>query len=127
MSKFEDGTYSLDKLESDAPFSYHLHLLFELQHAIEKNEIKKYHFNMVRNILEKTSVFLGHARWGELLEKLGEKNTRYQVRLINISSHSKLSNLETPTITDSDKNMLRDLVKQFIETYHFTSMTKCDH
>lgn len=127
LNKFEDGTYSLDELNSDTPFSYHLHLLLELQHAIKTDEIKKYHFNMIRNILEKTSVFLGHTRWGELLEKLEKGNARYQARLINISSHSKLSNLEASNITDSDKNMLRDLVKQFVETYHFSSIITSDH
>ena len=127
LNKFEDGTYSLDKLNSDTPFSYHLHLLLELQHAIKTNEIKKYHFNMIRNILEKTSVFLGYEHWGELLEKLEKSNVQYQTRLINISSHSKLSNLEAPSVTDSEKDLLKNLVKQFVETYHFASITKCDH
>ena len=127
LNKFEDGNYSLDKLNSDTPFSYHLHLLLELQHAIKTNEIKKYHFNMIRNILEKTSVFLGYEHWGELLEKLEKSNVQYQTRLINISSHSKLSNLEAPSVTDSEKDLLKNLVKQFVETYHFASITKCDH
>ncbi len=127
LNKFEDGTYSLDKLNSDTPFSYHLHLLLELQHAIKTNQIKKYHFNMIRNILEKTSVFLGYEHWGELLEKLEKSNVQYQTRLINISSHSKLSNLEAPSVTDSEKDLLKNLVKQFVETYHFASITKCDH
>lgn len=127
MHKFEDGTYSFVELKKRGPFSYHLDLLSELQKAIEANEVKKYHFNMLRNILEKTSVFLGYEHWRELLEKLEKSNVKYQTRLINISSHSMLSNLEAPSVTDSEKDLLKDLVKQFVETYHFAYITKCDH
>ncbi|EMO78637.1 AAA domain protein [Leptospira kirschneri str. 200801774] len=59
MVKYEDGTYKLEIQPNDSPFSYHLYLMSELDKAIQSNQISKYHFNFLRNILEKTSTFLG--------------------------------------------------------------------
>nr|WP_287424095.1 AAA family ATPase [Candidatus Brachybacter algidus] len=60
LEKLNDGTFSMNELESDSPFSYHLFLLSELEKATQPTgEIKKFHFNFLRNLLEKTSTFLG--------------------------------------------------------------------
>src|SRR5690606_12173210 len=60
FEKLEDGTFLMNLQTSDSPFSYHLFLLAELEKAIQlPGNIQKYHFNFLRNILEKTSTFLG--------------------------------------------------------------------
>lgn len=51
--KFEDGSYDLINQSNDSPFSYHLYLKAELEKAIESGQLSKYHFNFLRNILEK--------------------------------------------------------------------------
>ena len=63
----EDGVYILEEQENDSPFAYHLYLKAEIEKAIESNQIKQYHFNFLRNVLEKTSTFLGYKSWGDLL------------------------------------------------------------
>jgi hypothetical protein len=65
LEKLNDGTFSMNELESDSPFSYHLFLLSELEKATQPTgEIKKFHFNFLRNLLEKTSTFLGYNKMG---------------------------------------------------------------
>lgn len=59
LEKLDDGTFSLVN-SNDSPFSYHLFLLSELEKAFESGNIQKYHFNFLRNILEKTCTFLGY-------------------------------------------------------------------
>ena len=113
----EDREYCLEPQSNDSPFSYHLFLLSEINKAIDSNSLQKYHFNMFRNVLEKTSTFLGVPNWGNLLNDETEK--KYASRLINISSHSKISSLESCDITDEDKETLKNLMKTMIETYHF--------
>src|SRR5690606_29735385 len=66
LKKNEDREYDLITQSNDSPFSYHLFLKTEIEKAIETGELKKYHFNFLRNILEKTSTFLGYGTWGEL-------------------------------------------------------------
>ena len=64
MKKLEDGSYELINQPKDSPFSYHLFLKAEIEKAIESGQLSKYHFNFLRNILEKTSTFLGYKDWG---------------------------------------------------------------
>ena len=107
----------------DSPFSYHLLLLSELEKAIESGDIKKYHYNFLRQILEKTSTFLGIVEWKELLtllpnDSVGASDAYYN-RIINLCSHGKHSGEETSLITENDKKVLGFLVREIKKTYHF--------
>jgi len=119
LEKLNDGTFSLVEQSNDSPFSYHLFLLTELEKAIESNNIQKYHFNFLRNILEKTSTFLGHAKWRDLLPE--ESREAYYNRIINLSSHGKFSGEEVAIIEDNDKRVLEYLIRGIKTTYHFRS------
>ncbi|NCH88669.1 anticodon nuclease [Cronobacter dublinensis] len=120
MTKLDDGTYQLDQQLNDSPFSYHLYLKSELEKAIESGQLSKYHFNFLRNILEKTSTFLGYKRWGDLLPKTDDGKTNpYEARIINISSHSKHAGEEVADLTEDDKRVLRYLVNEINTMYRF--------
>ena len=99
-----DGTYELQIQTNDSPFSYHLYLKSEIEKAIESGQISKFHYNFLRNILEKTSTFLGHNNWSKLLpEKTPGERDAYLARIINITSHSKHSIDEIYCLIDNDK------------------------
>lgn len=119
LEKEEDGLYNLRKQSNDSPFSYHLFLKSELEKAIETGQIYKYHYNFLRNILEKISTFLGYDKWGDLLEKFDGSKEAYEKRIINISSHSKHSGEEIAELTANDKRVLKYLLKQLNEKYNF--------
>lgn len=120
MEKHEDGTYQLEDQPNDSPFSYHLYLKSELEKAIEAGQLSKYHFNFLRNILEKTSTFLGYKNWGDLLPKNTDgRPNPYETRIINISSHSKHAGEEIAELTEDDKRVLLYLVNEINTTYHF--------
>ncbi len=120
MAKLEDGSYQLIHQANDSPFSYHLYLKSELEKAIESGQISKYHFNFLRNILEKTSTFLGYKKWGDLLPKTDDgKINPYEARIINISSHSKHAGEEVADLSEDDKRVLAYLVRQINEMYRF--------
>ena len=117
LRKNEDGTYLLDEQNDDSPFSYHIYLLSELEKVIESGNVQKYHFNFLRNILEKTSTFLGYKSWKELLPEDARKS--YFDCIINLSSHGKFSSEEVSAIRDNDKRVLSYLVRTFKESYNF--------
>lgn len=124
LEKLDDGTFSLVSQSNDSPFSYHLYLMSVLEDAISTGQIHKYHFNFLRNILEKTSTFLGYDKWGDLLPTTGDGLPNpYEARLINISSHSKYSGEEVTVIKEDDKRVLGYLVRQIRELYRFKSNT----
>lgn len=120
LEKEENGTYLLEKQPNDSPFSYHLYLKSEIEKAIASGQISKYHFNFLRNILEKTSTFLGYKKWGDLLPKTADgKHNPYEARIINISSHSKHAGEEVAILTDDDKRVLRYLMSEINSMYRF--------
>jgi wobble nucleotide-excising tRNase len=122
LEVLEDGMCQLIEQPNDSPFSYHLYLKAELEKAIETGHLHKYHFNFLRNILEKTSTFLGYRNWGDLLPRDSEGRVNpYETRIINISSHSKHSSEEVTELTEDDKRVLGYLVGKINEMYRFGS------
>lgn len=119
MEKKLDGTFELVK-SNDRPFSYHLFLLSEIRNAIKNQQISKYHFAFLRNILEKTATFLGYPRWEDLLEKTNEGfPNSFASRVMDLSSHSAHAGEEISDIEVKDKEKLDELVNYLIETYGF--------
>jgi len=122
LEKLNDGTFSLVEQLKDSPFSYHLFLLAELEKVTQSGDIQKYHFNFLRNILEKTSTFLGYEEWKNLLPNEGEGSREaYFNRIINLSSHSKFSGEEVSVLTNQEKEVLKHLVKEITRIYNFKS------
>lgn len=120
LEKMNDSTFSLVEQPKDSPFSYHLFLLSELEKAIASDNIQKYHFNFLRNILEKTSTFLGFNNWEDLLPQ--ESREAYYNRIINLSSHSKHHGEEVSIIDENDKRVLGYLVGEVKRMYGFQSI-----
>ncbi|OOV18238.1 AAA family ATPase [Flavobacterium sp. LM4] len=120
LEKMDDGTFSIVEQLSDSPFSYHLFLLSELEKAIQPPvNIQKYHFNFLRNILEKTSTFLGYNKWEELLPQ--DSRQAYYDRILNLSSHSKHHGEEISIVDENDKRVLGFLVQEIKRMYSFKS------
>ncbi len=120
LEKNEDGLFNLATQPTDSPFSYHLFLLSELQVALNNGQIRKYHFNFTRNILEKMATFLGYNNWSALLPQTSNGNPDpFGNRLLNLSSHSAHAGEEMAEIEDNDKARLSELVDHLIKTYHF--------
>lgn len=121
LEKQADGNFKL-VTSTDRPFSYHLFLLSEVRKAINEQQIGKYHFSLLRNILEKTATFLGYPRWEDLLEKTNEGLPNpFASRIMNLSSHSAHAGEEVSVIEEKDKEHLNELVNHLIQTYRFNS------
>lgn len=119
LVKMADGTFDLIN-SNDHPFSYHLFLLSELREVMKSKQIEKYHFNFLRNILEKTATFLGCRHWDELLPKTPDNQPDpFANRILNLFSHSAHAGEEMADITEADKEKLIELVNFLTNTYHF--------
>nr|WP_315168514.1 AAA family ATPase [uncultured Deefgea sp.] len=120
LDKNIDGRFALTELGGRTPFSYHLHLLSEIRTAINNNQIRKYHFSFLRNILEKTTTFLGHDKWENLLPKAADGNPDpFANRILNLSSHSAHAGEETGEVEVNDKEKLEELVNFLSSEYGF--------
>ncbi len=120
LDKKADGTLDFTELDRKTPFSYHLLLLREIREAIGSEQIKKYHFSFLRNILEKTATFLGHDSWENLLPKADNGNPDpFANRILNLSSHSAHAGEETGEVEANDKEKLENLVNFLASEYGF--------
>lgn len=116
----QETKYVLNKLSIDSPFGYHLLLKDSIQEAIDTNNIQRYHFAFFRNLLEKTSNFLGYEKWSDLIvdeEEITEEQREGYVRVINLYSHNKLAELESKELLLQEKSLLKRLFTNFINHY----------
>lgn len=117
--------YYLEKQRSDSPFAYHLMLKKELEDAIDNNRIEKYHFNLLRNLLEKTATFLGYSTWGDCVilkdDKGNKEDSAPYIRMINLHSHSSYSDYEGKQMAPELQNVLKRVYQQFIENFNWKS------
>lgn len=102
--------------QGDTPFAYHVVLKEIIQHAIDTNSIEKYHFNLFRNILEKTATFFGYTAFSDCI--LGANKEEF-TRLLNLYSHSRLAELEAPDLSSEDKVLFQESFTRFIENFHW--------
>ncbi len=120
LEKNGDGSSHLAEQPNDSPFAYHLHLISQLEEAIKSGQIEKYHFNLLRNILEKTATFLGYKRWEHLLPETDDGLPNpYAKRIVNFSSHSKHAAEEVSPLKPEEKQVLEKLVKHVVEHHRF--------
>lgn len=118
LDRKEDGTFELQEKNGDSnkSFSYHLHLKKMLEEAIEKNQVQKYHFTLLRNLYEKTASFLGFPKWSELLP---ENKESYYNRIIQFTSHSTIASESASEPSPQEKQIVKFLLGHLIDNYSF--------
>lgn len=114
LSKNEDKFLIIELVNNETPFGYHFMLKDELKRAIENNTIKRCHFNLMRNLLEKTAHFLGYESWKDLIN---EEDKDSYIKRMNIYSHSNHSALETKELEQHEKEFLKRIYEKFISEY----------
>ena len=120
LERHADGSFTLNTKYGDAnkSFTYHLHLRRMLEEAIAQDRVERYHFTLLRNLYEKTAGFLGHDKWGDLLNT-AEGNKEAYVRLIHTFSHSSLSTEQIADPTPQQKQTVKFLLDNLIDNYGY--------
>lgn len=111
----------LNEQKADSPFAYHHVAISEIKNAIKNNDIQKYHFNLFRTLLEKTSNFLGYKRWEEMLE--GDAYGNVIKKIIHHYSHGSLSELEPKDLSAQDKADFETAYNSFIQEFKWGRAT----
>lgn len=100
--------------QDDSPFGYHLVIKDKIQEAINTHNLEKYHFNLFRSLLEKSANFLGYSNWSDCLKNDHKKEI---MRLVNLYSHGKLSELESKHFPDEHKDLFTRVFNDFISEF----------
>ncbi len=126
LKKFNSNRYFLHKnragayllqTTNDTPFFHHVATISELKQAIESDEIRTYHFNTLRSIMEKTSSFFGFNDFGKCIHGIDDE-VLFE-RALNLFSHGKYSVFEPVPMGDDTKDLFVRILQAFLEKYEF--------
>lgn len=115
------GEYQLS-YTGDTPFFHHLTLLQEIWRAKEAGAIYTHHFNALRSLLEKSSIFHGHKKFSVCIKQQDDDpdDTLYG-RLVNILSHGNYSFYDPVEMLPENKTHFEKILADFLEFYPFNS------
>lgn len=114
-----DGRYSLTET-SRTPFFHHVSLIKDLHHAVESGGLYTYHFNILRNILEKTAAFHGFDNFSSCIKKAeDDPDGVLHARMINILSHGEYSLFEPVVMLEENKEYFIRILADFMTNYRF--------
>lgn len=112
------GTGYILKDTSKTPFFHHVALLKELKKVADSGELYTYHFNILRNILEKTASFHGYKDFSACLRKDDEDSVVYR-RIINLLSHGNYSIFDPKEMVEENKEYFKRILNDFLDDYKF--------
>lgn len=101
------------------PFFHHVALLKELKKASDSGELYTYHFNILRNILEKTASFHGFPHFSACIRKGVDEDEHIYTRIINLLSHGNYSLFDPKEMVDENKEYFKNILNNFLDDYNF--------
>ena len=106
---------------NDTPFFHHVAVIKELDKAVAPDgQLFTFHFNMLRNVLEKTAAFHGFAKFSDCIKKFeNDEDEQIYSRIINILSHGSYSVFEPIEMNDENKQYSRKIYRDFKEQFPF--------
>lgn len=119
FSKNTSDKYYFIQLEGDTASLYHVAMLKMLKDTLDNNEpLYSYHFNVLRNIMEKTANFHGLAGFKKCIEL---EDAEFYERLIPVLNHGGYSVFEPKEMLPENKANFAMVLKKLLDTYPFHS------
>lgn len=118
LHKRNDAGYLLRET-SKSPFFHHVAMLAELKQAADTGDIKTYHFNTLRTLLEKTAAFFGYPKFDRCLKEMSIDEETLFNRAINLMSHGGYSIYAPVEMVEDNKNLFRRVLDAFLAKYEF--------
>ncbi len=122
LTKLFTLSYKGDELVLRSPnkdvFLFHLHSLQTLELAIQ-NQLFRYHFVMLRQVLENISSFLGVGNISYTLTQIGVVDAEEKGNLINSQSHKDAYSFQYNEMNDSEKEVFIEIYTKIQDKYRF--------
>lgn len=108
------------KNTGDTPFFHHVALLKELKKVADSGKIYTYHFNILRNILEKTAAFHGFDDFSACIKREDDDlDDVIFARMTNLLSHGNHSIFNPLEMVEDNKEIFKNILSRFLENYKF--------
>lgn len=104
------------------PFFHHVALLKELKRVVDSGTLYTYHFNILRNIFEKTASFHGFEHFSSCIKQQSDDDEGIVYkRMLDIMSHGNYSLFDALEMGVENKNHFKRMLNDFLNTYKFNS------
>ena len=98
----------------------HVAALAELWKVAQSGEAKTFHFNILRTILEKTALFLGHTHFSDCIkESSDDADGILHQRFVDLLSHGKYSMYEPTEMSDDTRDYFVTILRGFVDDHPF--------
>ncbi len=114
----KSGDLSLETNKKDVQL-YHLRLLQVLEQARKSDDLRAYHFALLRQVLENVASFLGKGQFGYVLSQIGIDDPNDAADIINTLSHKKVYYYETDLLVPDRRAMLENVLTKLQDKYNF--------
>lgn len=98
---------------------YHLRLLQLLEQAWAANEVRAFHFALLRQVLENVASFLGVGQFGFVLKQIGIDDPEDTARVINTLSHKKVYYFEGEILEKDSRDIFDKVFVGLKDKYNF--------
>ena len=112
------GEVSLETHKSDV-FLYHLRVLQLLEQARNENDVRAYHFALLRQLLENVSSFLGVGRISYALERIGFNDAEEIARIVNTLAHKNVYYYESDLLVPDNLERFETIYDKLKVHYAF--------
>lgn len=117
--KVDTGKYII-RDTGDTPFFHHIELLKQLKEAADSGKLYTYHFNILRNMLEKTAAFHGFDKFSACIKQNeADLDGAIHLRMTNLLSHGAYSIFEPLEMVEDNKKLFKEILDGFLEIYRF--------
>ena len=112
------GEVSLETHRDDV-FLYHLRVLQVLERARKEDDVRAYHFALLRQLLESVSSFLGVGRIGYALERIGFEDADEIARIVNALAHKNVYYFESDRLVPDSLDLFEEIYEKLNTHYAF--------
>ena len=114
------GEISLETHKTDV-FLYHLRILQVLEKARQENDVRAYHFALLRQLLETVSSFLGVGRISFALERIGFDDPDEIARIVNALAHKNVYYFESDRLVPDSLALFEEIYDKLNDRYAFVT------
>ena len=114
------GEVSLETHRDDV-FLYHLRVLQVLERARKEDDVRAYHFALLRQVLENVSSFLGVGRISYALERIGFGDAEEIARIVNALAHKNVYYYESDLLVPDSLALFDEILEKLNTRYAFVT------
>lgn len=114
----KSGELELENCRNDV-FLYHLRVLQVLSLARNAEDIRTYHFALLRQVLENVASFLGVGQFSYVLNQIGINEPNRVADIVNALSHKKVYYYESDIVVKDNLDIFDEVMDGLRAKYNF--------